>query len=740
MKNAIHHKGALLLFLLTLLFTLFVAPALRAQTLFEEDFDDFTFGVLPPSWPIQGDGNVFSARACGGNAYEMNAFNGNPLPGFGTPKINRGNAPGNVVLTFDYRIEDWNDNTQLSGTGNWAVFLNQSQLFSEAVAFTDGCGTRTLTFTSFDIGLGTEFDFQFVADWTTGDWGFSVDNISVTLLNDGCRQAVELTQTDVRPGVLTTPTDGTFVGATPSGLPNCTGTANDDVWYKFTATERSVGVSVAGGDVVVELYEGGCGALNSLVCRDAFSVNEFFSYHGTTPGEEYHVRVYTFDGAPLDPAESTFRIQIGTPQAVNDECVSATPVQQSANWVCSSSEVSGSLERATDSGLATCAGTANDDVWYEFQATDPEVAFSITGGDVVVELFSGECGNLNSLNCVDEFFSGEEFSIDDAIVGDTYYLRIHSFGGTALTGSAAEFTLCIFTPCPLDPPSNLSVSNVTATTADLSHSYEFLEPRTEVVVLRGASPFGSTVYERSSVVCCFPATGLNPATDYDYYVLTDCTGSIATGPVPFSTKQQGDECVDAFSLTQSSATSYGTNLTQGTVEGATSSLAGCTGTANDDVWYSFEATNTDFSVFLESGDFVVQLFTGSCGNLTALVCEDGILVNETFAYSGATIGQTYYLRVYSFGGTPLTGADAAFGICVFTTPAVPANDACANAVNLPVNPSTTCASPTSGTTNGADRTETDPLCSGINGLASVWYSFTATSSAHLVTLSNVNIL
>ncbi|MEO0732971.1 MAG: T9SS type A sorting domain-containing protein, partial [Bacteroidota bacterium] len=300
-----------------------------------------------------------------------------------------------------------------------------------------------------------------------------------------------------------------------------------------------------------------------------------------------------------------------------------------------------------------------------------------------------------------------------------------------------EFDICVATPCP-DPPNNLVVNGITATSANLSHSYPFGISRRHEVREAGGGP---TVFSFTNIQATAQVTGLEPNTDYEYYVIETCGGAFnLIGPEPFTTKLAGDECVDALPMTQSAANSCGTNLTQGTVQAATSSQPGCTGTANDDVWYQFEATSTDFTVFLESGNFVVQLFAGNCGSLTSLVCEDRVLVNETFSFANATVGATYYLRVYSFGGTALTGSAAEFGICVFTTAPAPDNDDCVDAVTLVVDPDETCDGTVSGTTNGASRPEADPRCAGINGRATVWYAFTATGPEHLITLSNVDLL
>lgn len=740
MKHFERPTPAILLSLLTLLLSLFLAPALRAQILYEEDWEDAELG-FPVGWSLGNvdDGNVDPGQACSGQALRMNLHSGNTNSTVSSPLINRGGTPGKLIISFDYRVADWNDNSQLSGTGLVGMNINGSGVWGQSISLTTGCERQTLTRTLAQVPLNSDFQITFVSTWTTGDWAYVADNITVRVIPDNCFDAYPLTQSTSPSADLSNPTDGSLEGATQT-FTGCSGTANDDVWYSFTATTRAIDITVeAESDVVVVLYEGLCSGLNRLVCRDALFINESFRYDGIDPGETYLVRVHSFGSTPLTGSDAEFRIEVGTPDPVNDECVSAERISQSASDVCTS-PTSATLENGSNS-RPDCTGntTANDDVWFEFDATTDHFEVFVEAGDVVVELLTGTCDNLTSLACEDSFFDNESIDFDGATPGNTYYVRVYSFGNTPLTGAAAEFDICVYTVCP-DPPTGLAVNSITATTAFVAGNYDIGLSRTHLVVAAGGSPTGAAVYQELSVLGSTTATGLSPNTAYDYYTIPDCGSNTPVGPVTFTTLVAGDECVDAFTLTQSAATSCGTNLTMGTVENATESQAGCTGTANDDVWYAFTATSTDFSVFLESGDFVVELFEGSCGSPSSLVCRDLFSVNETFNYADATIGQTYYLRVHSFNATPLTGTDAEFGICVFTTPPAPANDECADAVLLPVNPTVTCSAAVSGTTNGASRTEGDALCGGSTGLASVWYRFTASETEHFITLSNVDIL
>lgn len=118
-----------------------------------------------------------------------------------------------------------------------------------------------------------------------------------------------------------------------------------------------------------------------------------------------------------------------------------------------------------------------------------------------------------------------------------------------------------------------------------------------------------------------------------------------------------DNCPQAISATVNN-NSICSSLNPGWTSGATSSMAGCAGTADDDVWFSFTAlaTQHDISIMNQTGtfDMVHQLFSGTCGSLTSLGCSDP----ETSTWSGLVVGQTYYVRVYTWSnGAVNTGFD-----------------------------------------------------------------------------------
>jgi len=106
---------------------------------------------------------------------------------------------------------------------------------------------------------------------------------------------------------------GTLVAATPSSESNsCGGSADDDVWFEFTAVSENHAISlynIVGDtqDLYHVLYEGdGCGSLNQIYCSD----DNNSTANDLTIGNNYFLRVYSFTANEL--SNLTFDICVFT--------------------------------------------------------------------------------------------------------------------------------------------------------------------------------------------------------------------------------------------------------------------------------------------------------------------------------------------------------------------------------------------------------------------------------------------
>ncbi|MBC7696449.1 MAG: T9SS type A sorting domain-containing protein [Burkholderiales bacterium] len=165
------------------------------------------------------------------------------------------------------------------------------------------------------------------------------------------------------------------------------------------------------------------------------------------------------------------------------------------------------------------------------------------------------------------------------------------------------------------------------------------------------------------------------------------------------------------------------------------------GTPDDDVWFSFVATSTSqlLSATYVSGntDVYWQVFSGNCGGtMTAILCTDN---NAGGIITGLTIGNTYFIRLYTWSSTGGTSQN----ICIAAPPPPPSNDNCAGATAFPVVPTTgACATLTNQSTNAATNSSVTPsgACTSNSGTPDddVWFSFVATSTTQILSATYVS--
>lgn len=256
--------------------------------------------------------------------------------------------------------------------------------------------------------------------------------------SDNCSGAITLAVTPT----CGSPVNGSTAGFTQN-IPGCVGNADDDGWYKFVATASSHSITVTGSasfDAVLEVFSGTCSSLVSLTCMDnTFSgQSEAVSLTGLTIGSTYYIRVFNY-GAGSGSSAFTICLTNPPPPPANDGCAGA--INLSVNTSCSNT--TGTTFGATQS-LPGCAGTADDDVWYKFTANSYTQTITMTGGsgmDGVVELYSGTCASLVSLNCIDNTLTGGVETINAVGLnpGSVYYLRVYDY----YTGGSNSFSICV---------------------------------------------------------------------------------------------------------------------------------------------------------------------------------------------------------------------------------------------------------------------------------------------------------
>jgi hypothetical protein len=181
---------------------------------------------------------------------------------------------------------------------------------------------------------------------------------------------------------------------------------------------------------------------------------------------------------------------------------------------------------------------------------------------------------------------------------------------------------------------------------------------------------------------------------------------------PLAAQPSNDECAGAIAVFD------GTNPPQSN-SGATTSAPGWScGAGLNDVWYSYAASCTGIATFsfctggTANFDTVIEAFSGTCGSLNLLACNDDACPGGRSQLSvPVAAGTTYLVRVGGFDGEV---GNFTLGISC-APPALP-NDECAGAI--PIAEGLNSAASTVGATTSS------PLWSCGNGQNDVWFSYT----------------
>ncbi len=408
-------------------------------------------------------------------------------------------------------------------------------------------------------------------------------------------------------------------------ISGCVGNADDDVWYKFVATNTSHSITVTGSanyDAVLQLFSGTCSVLVSLNCVDnTFSgQTESFVASNLNVGTTYFVRTYHYG---VGSGSNTFTICLNNPPPapINNLCNNAITIPVGTSCL----NTTGTTYGATQS-LIGCTGTANDDVWYLFTATNYTQTIQVSGSasmDAVIELFSGSCNALTSVNCVDNTFSGgtEILTASGLTPGVSYLFRVYDY----YSSSGSTFSVCVsggsVTPGtqPNDEPCNaIQIPNVTAD----CNNFTFSNVGATASAVPGMPPSTCENYNNSTNTYGTPSSGGYSSVSGDVWfkITVPASGNLFISPIPNQTS---------------------------------------TG------WIQ---------------DGAMAIYRGSCSSLTSYTCSDdynypgGYNDLQPFVKATGLIpGEVVYLRYWGYGS--LQGN---FGFCVQS----PTNDLCSNALYI----------------------------------------------------------
>jgi|GEM_PF-791300 len=275
-----------------------------------------------------------------------------------------------------------------------------------------------------------------------GETLFSID-INSLPSNDECSGAVVLVP---QQGLQYKPVLNNGINDASQSLAPCTSTTSTkDIWYQFTATDKSTAIisnregPIPGEVIGFELYSGGCAGLNSITC---FSQSSTVAHQPLTistlvPGQTYYLRQYgNF---------STNSISIVKPPA-NDNITGAIQLTAApANVQTGPSYYLHGASKQFERICNTVNTAVQHDVWFYFIASGTSHTVStnatnsfwveqLNGYNYRIEAFRGFAADSASLAGKLISCATNTLALGSLTPGDTVYLRIASTGSAGNTG------------------------------------------------------------------------------------------------------------------------------------------------------------------------------------------------------------------------------------------------------------------------------------------------------------------
>jgi len=280
-----------------------------------------------------------------------------------------GTADDDVWFTFTPSSTTPNHKIVVTPSFGYDAVVQLIDLFDNSVVQCVNAAGVALTETISSVTLNQAHNYALrIYDAGTGAFGggeFSVcvSEIIAPPVNDDPAGAIALTV-----GSTCTPTSSllpsTLAATATAGVTACTattpGTADDDVWYKFTTgssaglTYNMTATGVSTYNAVLQLFSGTPGALTSVACANANNngVAETITSSTLTANTTYYLRVYH---SGTGAANGNFTICVSVPAPV---CVTTPTAPANASAVCLSAT-------ATTLSWATVSSATAYDVYLD---------------------------------------------------------------------------------------------------------------------------------------------------------------------------------------------------------------------------------------------------------------------------------------------------------------------------------------------------------------------------------------
>ncbi|MCG2417783.1 fibronectin type III domain-containing protein [Aequorivita sp. F47161] len=609
-----------------------------------------------------------------------------------------------VMNSYWITNNTFTDHDRAPRTGDWDIFL--------------AYGSEAWMFYPVEVQAGTNYTLTFYARQSNSEGAnvaasYGVSNSSSDMIHE-IIPTTEITQGDYQEvsGTFTPATTGVFYigiqGHVNTGFfpffmtlddlsitetQACVKPTNLQI-DATTATTADISWTPIGTetDWLVKYGEPG---FNPEIEGDSAQVrdNPNASITNLTPAHIYSVYVQAQCGGSDGNSFFTGPITLKT-RPVNDNLCDATRLIVDEPCIGSSfTNVGGTLENNEPQG--SCFDAPGDQtVWFSFDAPlsgNVTVTTDFAGGtleDTELAVYEAptDCSNLATLGLEigcdeDGGSSGTGFlsvvSLTNLTAGNTYFVQVNGF--ISFNDGTLEGTFCIEVQddglsCPA--PSNVTVENITVSTADVIWTVGDRENEWEIVY--GESGFDPTTGGTSVIdddgILGETLTDLSPGTTYDVYVRALCDVndvsefSDAASFTTLVSPPVNDNLCNAIRLivdevcTGNTFTNIAATVERDEPEGSCFLQI-----PTNTVWFTFEApgsgnvtvtTNISLSD-LEDTQMAVYEAPSNCADLLTMGAEIGcnddvdFINNEllsTVNLTGLTVGETYYVQINGNSG------------------------------------------------------------------------------------------
>ncbi len=213
-----------------------------------------------------------------------------------------------------------------------------------------------------------------------------------------------------------------------------------DIWLTFTATADYMAsastCNTASYDTKIEIYDGTCGVLNSIICEEdtagcaGFTTTaNFMAVNGT----QYFIRIGGWQTGEFGPGE--ILVTGPPPLVVNDHCVDAIALSDGVPEMFDTTLATPSVAAPAPS----CGGsTPPVDIWYTVTPLATGVISIDTCAsafDTRLAVYVGGCGSLVEIACNDDDCSLQSGLSFAGTVGVTYMVRVAGYNADVGMGA-----------------------------------------------------------------------------------------------------------------------------------------------------------------------------------------------------------------------------------------------------------------------------------------------------------------